>query len=83
LRSGGQALVAFHVGDADVAPGGTRTLSTWWGHDVDLTFRFLDPAAEVAAPGRAGPPTVARVEREPYAGVEHPSRRCTLLVARR
>ena len=54
-----------------------------WDHDVDLTFRFLDPAAEIAALGGAGLAIVARVEREPYAGVEHPSRRCVLLVERR
>ena len=74
--------MSFHVRDADVAPGGSRTLSTWWDHDVDLTFRFLDPDGEVAALDRAGLPTVARLEREPYAGAEHPSRRCTLLVGR-
>jgi SAM-dependent methyltransferase len=83
LAAGGLALVAFHVGDAELAPGGSRTLSTWWDHDVDLTFRFLDPAAEIAELGGAGLTTVARVEREPYAGVEHPSRRCVLLVERR
>lgn len=83
LRPGGQALVAFHVGDADVVPGGSRSLSTWWGHDVDVTFRFLEPATEVAALARAGLRTVARVEREPYAGVEHQSRRCTLIAERR
>ena len=83
LRSGGLALVAFHVEDAEVAPGGARTLSIWWGHDVDLTFRFLDPATEIAALGRTGLATVARIEREPHTGLEHPSRRCALLVERR
>jgi len=82
LRPGGRALVSFHVEDAEIAPGGARALSTWWGHDVDLTFRFLDPAVEVDALGGAGLATVARIEREPYAGAEHPSRRCTLLLAR-
>lgn len=60
-----------------------RTLSTWWGHDVDLAFRFLDPTTEIAALGRTGLATVARIEREPYTGVEHASRRCTLLAERR
>lgn len=73
LAPGGQALVSFHVGDAEIAPGESRTLSTWWGHDVDLTFRFLDPTAEAAALRRAGLAVAARVEREPYAGAEHPS----------
>ena len=83
LSPGGLALVAFHVGDAEVAPGGSRTLTTWRDHDVDLTFRFLDPATEIAALGGAGLAIVARAEREPYAGAEHPSRRCALLVERR
>ena len=59
-----------------------RCASTRWDYDVDLTFRFLDPDGEVAALDRAGLRTVARLEREPYAGAEHPSRRCTLLVGR-
>ena len=78
----GPGHVAAYVSDAEVAPGGSRTLSTWWGHDVELTFRFLDPAVEAAALAEAGLATVARIDREPYAGAEHPSRRCTLLLAR-
>lgn len=37
LRPSGLLLVSFHVG-AEV-----RHLDEWWGHDVDVDFRFLDP----------------------------------------
>ncbi|GIH13899.1 class I SAM-dependent methyltransferase [Rugosimonospora africana] len=83
LRPGGYALVAFHTSDADIPPGGTRTLTDWWGHAVRLDFRFLDPAAESDALVRAGFELTARLDREPYAGVEHPSQRAYLLARRR
>ncbi len=82
LRPGGQALIAFHVFDDDVATGGSTTLTEWWDHEVDLTFRFLDPDRELAAMLAAGFRFVARIDRAPYVGVEHPSRRSYLLVAR-
>ena len=52
----------------------------WWGHSVELTFRFLDPGSQIAALRRAGLELVARVDRKPYLGAEHPSERCYLLV---
>jgi SAM-dependent methyltransferase len=82
LRPGGQALIAFHVFDDDVATGGSRTLTEWWDHEVDLTFRFLDPERELAAMVDAGFRFVARIDRAPYAGIEHPSYRSYLLVVR-
>ena len=38
LRPGGSLLVAFHVGSE------VRHRTEWWGHCVDLDFRFLQPA---------------------------------------
>jgi SAM-dependent methyltransferase len=82
LQPGGQALIAFHVFDDEVAAGGCRTLTRWWDHEVDLTFRFLDPDGELAAMVQAGFRFVARIDRAPYVGIEHPSQRTYLLVAR-
>lgn len=82
LGPGGQALLAFHTSDADIAPGGSNHLDDWWDHPVDLTFRFLDPEAEIAALSRAGLTLTARLDRAPHPGAEHPSRRSYLLVQR-
>jgi SAM-dependent methyltransferase len=80
LRPGSHALITFHTCDTEVRPGQARTLSHWWGHAVDLTFRFLDPAAETAAPlAGAGLELTARLDRQPYPTVEHPSQRSYLL----
>ncbi|MER6784763.1 class I SAM-dependent methyltransferase [Streptomyces sp. NPDC000658] len=82
LRPGAPVLVAFHTSDPDLRAGQAAHLDRWWGHRVDLTFRYLDPAAETAALTRAGLALTARLDREPHPGVEHPSRR-TYLLARR
>jgi SAM-dependent methyltransferase len=83
LRAGGYALIAFHTSAADVQTGQSTTLNEWWGHDVRLTFRYLDPAAEAAALARAGLELAARLDRAPDPAVEHASRRSYLLVRRR
>ncbi len=82
LRQGGHALIAFHTSDADVAAGGAATVTEWWGCDVELTFRFLDPAAETRALAAAGLELVARLDRAPHPGVEHASERTYLLLRR-
>lgn len=79
LRPGGHVLVAFHVRDAETQSGQAKTLTQWWGHDVDLTFRFLDPAAETRALAGAGLVVTARLDRAPDARVEHASDRTYLL----
>lgn len=73
LRPGGLLLLAFHVGR------GTVHLDEWWGHPVALDFHFVEPAALEDQLGAAGFAVEARVERQPYAVVEHPSRRGYLL----
>ncbi|MGH3860559.1 class I SAM-dependent methyltransferase [Actinokineospora sp.] len=80
LRPGGHALIAFHTSDADIPTGGSKHLDAWWGHEVDLTFRYLDPAAETEALAAAGLRIVARLDRAPHEGVEHASNRSYLLV---
>ncbi|MFB9235703.1 class I SAM-dependent methyltransferase [Plantactinospora siamensis] len=82
LRPGGHALLAFHTSDADAEPGDATSFTTWWDRPVELTFRYLDPADETAALSRAGLHLAARVDRAPYADVEHPSQRSYLLARR-
>ena len=59
VRPGGQVLVAFHRGEE------VRHLDTWWGHDVSIDFRFLDPDAVAGHLRDAGMEIVARVDRAP------------------
>jgi SAM-dependent methyltransferase len=76
LRPAGALLVAFHVGDGEVRPG------ELWGIPVTLDWRFFPTGEVVRAVEAAGLAVVEVVEREPYAGVEHPSRRAYLLAVR-
>lgn len=73
LRPGGYALVAFHVGDELVHR------DEWWGHAVSVDFQFYQPAAIKRELRAAGFVVEARIEREPYIDVEHPSQRAYLL----
>jgi SAM-dependent methyltransferase len=82
LGAGAHALIAFHTSDAEHRTGETRRVSEWWGHDVDLTFHFLDAGEEVSELGRAGLELVARLDRSPHAGTEHQSQRSYLVVRR-
>lgn len=75
-----QALIAFHTSDVDVAPGTAVELIEWWDQPVQLTFRYLDPDDEVRLLTAAGLSLVARLDREPYPGAEHASRRSYLTV---
>lgn len=73
LSPDGVLLVAFHIGQQTVH------LDEMWGHPVSLDFRFFLPEAMMASLNEAGFQVLEQCEREPYAGVEHPSRRCYLL----
>jgi SAM-dependent methyltransferase len=73
LRLGGLLLLAFHVGEEEVHR------DELWGVPVALDFRFFEPAAIEQRLGDAGFAVEARIEREPYPGAEHPSRRAYLL----
>ncbi len=79
LRPGGHALISFHVRDAETLAGQEKTLGQWWGHDVELTFRFLDPEGEVRALAEAGLTVTARLDRAPDPRAEHASDRTYLL----
>jgi SAM-dependent methyltransferase len=82
VRPGGWLLVAFHVADAENAVGSVAHLTRWWDTDVDLDFHFLDPAEVTADLEAAGFVVMSRTDREPWPGVEHPSRRSYLLAVR-
>lgn len=81
LRPGGWALVGFHTADETARPGDARHLDLWFDRPVELDFRFLDPAAEVAAAARAGLRLLARLDRAPGPG-EHRSSRTYLVLER-
>ena len=47
-------LVSFHVSDVEQPAGSTKHLTSWFGHDVDVSVGFLDPdvvASELSAAG--------------------------------
>ena len=73
LAPGGLLLAAFHIGEESVHR------DELWGHSVSLDFRFLMPERVGARLMEVGLAVLERVEREPYAEVEHPSRRGYLL----
>jgi len=75
LRPGGLALLAFHAGTE------VRHLSDWFGHDVDVDFRFYRPDEVVAALETAGFTVQARLERRAYPA-EVNTRRAYLLASR-
>jgi SAM-dependent methyltransferase len=76
LTPGAEVVVAYHRGDQVVRPG------EMWGTKVDLEFRFLPDALVASALADAGLDLRARIQREPYVGIEHPSQRSYLIAAR-
>jgi SAM-dependent methyltransferase len=76
LRPGGRLLVSFHIGSE------VRHLDQWWGHAVDVDFRFFEPPVVAEALDRAGFCTEVRLERVSYPG-EVETRRAYLLARRR
>ncbi|NVB84421.1 MAG: class I SAM-dependent methyltransferase [Kofleriaceae bacterium] len=76
LAPGGVALVAFHVGTETVH------VDELFGGATSLDFMFHPPDDVAAALVAAGFTIEARLDREPYPGAEHPSRR-TYLLARK
>ncbi len=75
LSPGAPALVSFHVGSE------VLHRSEWWGHRVDLDFRFFPVEEVVAAAEGAGLSTEARIERSPHPE-EVATRRAYLLLRR-
>jgi SAM-dependent methyltransferase len=77
LRPGGLLLLAFHIGDQVVH------LDEWWGKSVSVDFVFFRPAEMTGFLKEAGFDVKENVEREPYPGVEHPSRRAYIFAEKR
>lgn len=73
LKPGGLALLSFHIGDEVVH------VDDLFGAPVSLDFRFHLPSVVIEALRSARLAVIEHVEREPYEGVEYPSRRCYLL----
>jgi ubiquinone/menaquinone biosynthesis C-methylase UbiE len=60
LRPSGLLLLSFHVGEE------IRHLDEWWGHEVDVDFRFLDPGHVAGLLEAAGFTVEMRMERPNY-----------------
>lgn len=76
LRPAGLLLVAFHIGSE------VRHVTDWLGYEVDIDFRFLEPAQVAEAMADAGLQVEARLERTSYPE-EHDTPRGYLLARRR
>jgi SAM-dependent methyltransferase len=83
LRPGGLVMIAFHVADDSTPMGGEKTVRDWWGHEVELIFRYLDPAVESDALTRAGLEVIGRFDRAPHPDTEHQSHRSYLIARHR
>ncbi|MCO6004017.1 class I SAM-dependent methyltransferase [Actinoallomurus purpureus] len=75
LCPSGLFLVSFHIGSE------VRHMNEWWGHEVSIDFRFLEPAHVVDVLEKTGFRVEMRTERMPYAG-EVDTRRAYLLARR-
>lgn len=72
LRPGGRLLLAFHIGHGPVH------VDEFLGHPVSMDFVFFSPAEVAAELEGVGFSAVETIERDPYPGVEYPSRRAYL-----
>jgi SAM-dependent methyltransferase len=76
LRPSGLLLVAFHVGSE------VRHRAEWWGHAVDVDFRFFEPPDIAETLEAAGFVVEVRLERTSYPE-EIETRRAYLLARRK
>ncbi|HLX48677.1 MAG TPA: class I SAM-dependent methyltransferase [Streptosporangiaceae bacterium] len=82
IRPGGWLLIAFHIDSADFAAGEVNHITTWFGEPVQIDGYFLDPAEVTRDLEAAGFSVMATTVRQPWPGIEYPSRRCYLLAQR-
>jgi hypothetical protein len=73
LKPNGLLFVAFHIGEGELHR------DEWWGHAVSVDFAFFGVDEMRGYLLEAGFDLEWVVEREPYAEVEHPSRRAYIL----
>jgi SAM-dependent methyltransferase len=76
LRPGGVTLLVFHVGDEVVRPG------ELWGTPITLDWVFFQTEDVVRCLTGVGLTVGDVIERDPYEGVEHPSRRAYVFATR-
>jgi len=76
LRPSGLLLVAFHIGSE------VRHTAEWWGHAVDIDFRFFEPPDIAESLEAAGFVVEVRLERTSYPE-EIETRRAYLLARRK
>jgi SAM-dependent methyltransferase len=76
LRPGGLLFVAFHIGS------GVLHLDEWWGRSVSIDFTFFEVEEMRSYLRDAGYDLEWIVERAPYEGVEHASRRAYILAVK-
>jgi SAM-dependent methyltransferase len=82
LRPDGILLMSFHVDGPGFAPGDVNHVRTFLGHTVDMDGYFVDPAEVTTDLVANGFRVLARLDREPIADIEFPSRRCYILARR-
>lgn len=75
LRPSGLLLLSFHIGEE------VLHRDEWWGHEVDIDFRFYDPARIVGLLEAAGFTVEMHMERTHYEH-EAATRRAYLLARR-
>jgi len=73
IKDGGLILLAFHIGDEVIH------LDDLFDRPVDLDFRFHQTANVTNGLKSHRFTVIESIEREPYEGAEHPSRRSYLL----
>jgi ubiquinone/menaquinone biosynthesis C-methylase UbiE len=73
LADGGLLLLAVHAGEE------TRHLAEWFGAEVNVSFRFFDPAWLSAELERAGFAVESLTRRQPYPGAEVATPRAYIL----
>ena len=73
LRPNGLVFIAFHIGTGELH------MDEWWERPVSVDFTFFEVDEMRVYVEQAGFALEWVVEREPYAGVEHPTRRAYVL----
>ena len=73
LREDGLLFLAFHIGEESVS------VHEWWGKQVDVEFMFFGVEEMEQSLRSAGFEIEQTVTRDPYDGVEHPTRRAYIL----
>jgi ubiquinone/menaquinone biosynthesis C-methylase UbiE len=74
LQPGGQFLLSFHIGDDIIHR------DEFFGEQVDIDFYFFQTMAVISLLKECGFGVIDAIERYPYEGAEHPSKRAYIWV---